>query len=280
MKLLMQLQTGEHVVDSTSGLRPVVITRPLAQAQLFAQRFASQLAAQGREAVLLPLLEIAPVSDPAPLQAALASLERYALVVFVSPNAIDALFALRDAASWPAGLAIGVVGEGSRLALQRHGLTSENTRIFAPRDTARMDSEELFKALELDSLRGRSVLIVRGQAGRDFLTDMLRAEQVMVDHVTAYQRLQPQLTAALKSQLQDLLSVESEWIMTSSEALRYLLVMTQEALGSAGVAKLLHKKCIVSHHRIAETAQSLGFLQVVMSGSGDERLIAALQSPA
>jgi uroporphyrinogen-III synthase len=35
---------------------------------------------------------------------------------------------------------------------------------------------------------------------------------------------------------------------------------------------------IVPHARIAETARALGFARVTLTGSGDERLLAALQS--
>jgi len=260
------------VLDITS--RPVVVTRPTAQAQPLAQ----QVAAIGREVVLFPLLCIAPLSDVSALQAVLARLSDYALVVFVSPNAIDAVFA--QLPQWPPGVAIGIVGEGSRLALLRHGVNDSMARILAPAAGQRMDYEALFQNLDLERLRGRRVLIVRGQAGRDFLTDMLVAAQVEVAHVTAYQRLAPRLDAAMMSQLSLLLATESEWVVTSSEALRNLLQLTAEAFGADGVVKIQRKHILVSHQRIAETAQSLGFFYVTTCGSGDERLIAALQSPA
>ncbi|MFD2273002.1 uroporphyrinogen-III synthase [Undibacterium arcticum] len=140
--------------------RPVVITRPLAQAGAFAR----QVAALGREAIVFPLLEIHPLSDPAPLQAVLAALadqSHYALVAFVSPNAIDACFA--HLPRWPDGVALAVVGEGSRLALAAHGVTDANATIYRPVDAARSDSESLLEVLDLDALRGREVLIIRGE---------------------------------------------------------------------------------------------------------------------
>lgn len=258
---------------SDAGSRPVVVTRPLAQSQPFAQR----IAAIGRTPVIFPLLDIAPVADDRLLRAALASLAQYAMVVFVSPNAIDAVFRLIG--HWPHAVTIGIVGEGSRLALQRYGVDDGHWHIVAPHGGARMDSESLFNALDINKLRGRRVLIVRGQDGRDFLSDMLRARQVDVDHVTAYLRLPPQMDAARIGQLRTLLEDGSEWIVTSSEALRHLLRLTDEAAGADGVVKLQRQRIIVSHPRIAETAHSLGFCRVTMTGSGDERLIAALQSP-
>jgi uroporphyrinogen-III synthase len=43
------------------------------------------------------------------------------------------------------------------------------------------------------------------------------------------------------------------------------------------VAKMQQQRIIVSHARIAETAQSLGFRNVTLTRSGDDGLLAALQ---
>lgn len=74
----------------------VVITRPAGQSS----ELVEQLEAAGLASLDFPLIDIAPVIDDASLCAALASLERYALVVFVSPNAVDHAFA-RQNDIWP-----------------------------------------------------------------------------------------------------------------------------------------------------------------------------------
>ncbi len=249
---------------------PVVVTRPLQQAHAFA----ASIEAAGRRAVLFPLLTIAPVEDAGPMQAALAHLEDYALVVFVSPNAIDAAFGQRQA--WPRQVPIGIVGEGSRLALEAHGVDAAHATIYGPQRADKMDSEELLKSLPLEQLRGRRVLIVRGQAGRDFLSDALQQHGISVEHLTAYRRLAPTLDDQNGPQLLGLLDGEADWVITSSEALRNLLALARLAGGAERVVKLQRQRIFVSHHRIAETAQAQGFTRVILTGSGDERLLAAL----
>ena len=251
---------------------PVIITRPRAQADGLAQL----LAAAGREAVLLPLLDIAPIDDPAPLLAALSGLGDYAMVAFVSPNAIDAAFAHIDA--WPAGLNIAVLGEGSRLALAQHGITGANATILSPPDSARSDSEGLLASLDLSALNGKRVLIVRGDGGRELMADGLRKAGAQVTTVSAYRRSVPVLTPELGARLLALLARPHDWIITSSEALRGLLKLVEGAGGPAAVAKLQQQHLIVPHHRIADNAATLGFTHLTQSGSGDERLLAALQS--
>jgi uroporphyrinogen-III synthase len=244
----------------------VVVTRPLAQAEPLAQR----VAAMGRNAVVFPLLEIQPLPDTALLKAELQDLSRYAMVAFVSPNAIDAAFNILD--RWPAGVAAAVVGEGSRMALARHGVTSTDATIFSPSDPKRTDSQTLLEVLDIDALRGKRVLIVRGETGRELLADALRAAGVQVTQVAAYRRTAPQLG--------QLLAAPNDWIVTSSEALRILLQMVGQVADAAGVAKMQQQRIIVPHVRIAETAQMLGFQNITLTGSGDEQLLAALQSLA
>ncbi|MET3131495.1 uroporphyrinogen-III synthase [Oxalobacteraceae bacterium GrIS 1.11] len=270
----------------------VVITRPLAQAGPLAER----VAALGLPVLVLPLLEIHPLADGTALAAALAELDTYAMVAFVSPNAIEAAFA--HIVRWPAGVTLAVLGEGSRAALAAHGLTSACADIVSPPDTAPSDSEHLLGSLDLVRLRGRRVLIVRGESGRELMADGLRLAGADVTVVAAYRRCVPALSAALAATLRGLLARNNDWVITSSEALRGLLQLLAEmdreeivAPGAApdgvsasaapqdgAVVKMQQQHLIVPHARIAQTASALGFTRVTLTGSGDARVLAALQS--
>ena len=260
----------------------VVITRPAAQAG----SLAASVAALGLPVHLLPLLEIHALEGEqlAALQAALAQLQRHHLVVFVSPNAIDCVFA--HLAAWPAGLPLAVVGEGSRLALAAHGVTDATALIHRPAANMPSDSEHLLQALDLSALCGRCVLIVRGDGGRDFLADALREAGAEVSFVTAYRRAPPALTPAMRAALEQLLQHNNDWIITSSEALRGLLGLLGEIDRANGdgqdgiVVKMQQQHLIVPHARIAQSAQALGFARVTLTGSGDAGVLAALQSRA
>lgn len=250
----------------------VVITRPRAQAEGLAQRVAQS----GRTAVVLPLLEIHPLPDQSQLRDTLAGLDKYAMVLFVSPNAVDAAFA--HIGRWPAGVAVAVVGEGSRAALARHGVTEASATIHCPPDPAFSDSEHLLAALDLDRLRGRDVLIVRGETGRELMADALRAAGAQVTTVAAYRRSIPELTPELDKRLRALLAEPRQWVITSSEALRGLAGLVARLGPDDFVAKLQQQQLIVPHARIEQTARELGLEQVTLTGSGDEGVFAALQS--
>jgi uroporphyrinogen-III synthase len=122
------------------------------------------------------------------------------------------------------------------------------------------------------------VLIVRGESGRELMADRFRAAGAEVTLLPAYRRGVPALTAALAVQLAELLAGNNDWLITSSEALRGLARLAEQLDGPASVAKLQQQHLIVPHARIAETAAALGCHRVTLTGSGDERLLAALQS--
>ncbi|HEX3634018.1 MAG TPA: fused uroporphyrinogen-III synthase HemD/membrane protein HemX [Paraburkholderia sp.] len=259
----------------------VVITRPAGQSN----ELIAQLAAADVAVLDFPLIDIARVTDDAPLRAALASLERYALVVFVSPNAVDHAFARRDAI-WPHALPIGVVGPGSVQALVRHGVTAPAYNVISPPsvpddDTGRFDSEGLFAALDAalgaSTLEGKRVLIVRGDGGREWLADRLREAGAEVETVAAYRRLVPEPSIGGWSRVHKLLAGEPHaWLLTSSEGVRNLHDLAQEHLTVDEITQLKHAALITPHPRIAETARALGFDSITVSGAGDERIVRAL----
>ncbi|MCS6600624.1 fused uroporphyrinogen-III synthase HemD/membrane protein HemX [Burkholderia pseudomallei] len=157
-----------------------VLTRPDGQSAALA----AQLAAAGIDVLDFPLIDIAPLADDAPLAEAFARLDAYALVVFVSPNAVDHALA-RLGAIWPHPLPIGVVGPGSVAALARHGIAAPAHRVIAPSapddgGEPHYDSESLFaeiaRAFDGEAkLAGKRVLIVRGDGGREWLVETARA---------------------------------------------------------------------------------------------------------
>jgi uroporphyrinogen III methyltransferase / synthase len=259
----------------------VVITRPAGQSS----ELIRQLDAAGIATLDFPLIDIAPVADDAPLRAALASLERYALVVFVSPNAVDQAFA-RSQDIWPHALPIGVVGPGSVQALARHGVATPAHQVISPAsaaddESASFDSEGLFAAIEASlgvaSLEGKRVLIVRGDGGREWLADRLREAGAEVDAVAAYRRLVPEPSIGGWARVHELLAgTPHAWLLTSSEGVRNLHELAQDHLTADEIVQLKHAPLVAPHPRIAQTARALGFDRITVSGAGDERIARAL----
>ena len=261
-----------HPVIPVVPVTPVIITRPLVQAMAFA----NQVAAIGRSAEIFPLLDIQALADTTALDETLSKLSDFALVAFVSPNAVHAVFSRIQ--HWPANLAIAVMGAGSRAALAEHGIADANASIISPINPERTDSETLLEVLNFSALDGREVLIVRGESGREFLADALRSHGISVTQIAAYQRVAPEFTVQRQQNLKLMLERENDWIVTSSEALKNLFSWAKKLDLDNAVAKMQRQHIFVSHARIEETAKILGFQFITLTGSGDESLLVALQS--
>lgn len=249
-----------------------IVTRPQKQALDFAERLKSA----GRDAIVFPLLDIAPLRDTAALRDALNRLKTFSLVAFVSPNAIDATFA--HVADWPPEVPLAVMGEGSLQALARHGVMADRYQITRPHDRRRSDSQTLLEALDLDQLRSGKVLILRGETGRELLADALREAGAQVEQVAAYRRSAVELTLTRAAELSGLLDADSCWIITSSEALHILMRLVAQVDPQGGVVKIQRKVLYAPHPRIVEVARSLGFRTIRLTDAGDDGLFSALQS--
>ncbi|QSN61918.1 fused uroporphyrinogen-III synthase HemD/membrane protein HemX [Caballeronia sp. M1242] len=261
----------------------VVITRPGGQSSALVER----LARAGFNAFEFPLIDIAPVADDAPLRAALDELyapERYALVVFVSPNAVDHAFG-RLFAPWPADVPVAVVGPGSVAALARQGVHAPAHRVISPSEEAddpRFDSEALYAAIEshfgANGLDGRRVLIVRGDGGREWLAERLQQAGARVTKVAAYRRLLPEPSMRKWERIHALLGGDHAWLLTSSEGVRNLDELAREHLTADEIARLKHAPVVCPHPRIAEAARQTGFDRITVSGAGDERIVHTLEA--
>lgn len=263
-----------------------VLTRPDGQSA----GLSAQLAEAGCDVLEFPLIDIAPVDDPAPLDAAFAALDRFALVIFVSPNAIDRALA-QYGAIWPNALPVGVVGPGSVAALERHGIAAPAHRVIAPQAPAdggvpHYDSENLFASIEAafggaQALAGKHVLIVRGDGGREWLAERLREAGADVTLVAAYRRVVPEPRVGAWERVHALLAgAPHAWLVTSSEGVRNLHELARTHLNDAEIEALKHAPLVTPHPRIEQTARALGFDRITLTGAGDERIVRAFRTMA
>ncbi len=248
----------------------VIVTRPAAQAA----EWVAQLRGAGHDAVALPLICIAPAADALAVQTAWRELHARRLVVFVSPNAAEQFLTARPlGADWPPAVLAGSTGPGTTQALQRLGVPRQ--RIVEPAaDTAQFDSEALWKQLAGTDWRGARVLIVRGDGGREWLAETLRAHGAEVELLAAYRRSAPRLDAAEQALLGAALAAPQGhlWLFSSSEAVDNLATLT------GADADWSQSRALATHPRIAARAQQLGLGQVTMVRPALAAVSACIQS--
>ena len=222
--------------------RPVaLVTRADSQAAPWLEG----LAARGWPAAAVPLLGIADAPDPTALAAAWDSLPDRAAVMFVSPNAVERFFAARPPGSsgftWPAGTVAASTGPGTTRSLQAAGVPAPAI-VEPPADAAAFDSEHLWPCLAgLRDWHGTSVLVVRGDGGRDWLTTRWRAAGARVDPVEAYRRIEPAWTPAQAAVADAARERPADhlWLFSSSEAVRTLSRMDSTSARSSAASRRL-----------------------------------------
>jgi uroporphyrinogen-III synthase len=242
--------------------RAVLVTRPVHQAE----KLARLVSEAGGEAVLFPALAIESPADPAPVRELLASLASFDFAVFVSPNAVEHGLALLGRA-WPAAVLVAAVGEGTAVALRRHGVIS----VIVPAGGA--DSESLLATPQLKSLRGKRVLILRGEGGREVLAEELRQRGAEVTYADCYRRLRPRADPSTLIARWEQGGLHAVTVM-SGETLDNLWGM----LGSRGQRLLRATPLFAPHANIAQRAACLGLTGVAITPPGDEGLLRGLSA--
>ena len=252
-------------IDARSAARgSILLIRPETESRQLAQALAPLAA----DVIVFPTLEIRPL-DPG--QAALACidmLERYALAVFVSVNAVRCGLALiRARRAWPSSTRVAAVGAATAQALAEAGFED----VVTPESGH--DSEALLVHPALREVRDARILLVRGEGGREHLADALRARGAQVDYLEAYRRTLPQCDAMPVRRLLAQGRVRAV-VAASAQGVGNLLQLLDEDAGDI----VRRVPLLVHHPRIAAAAQALGFSDVRLVAADACALLPALRA--
>lgn len=162
----------------------ILITRAKAQASTFTD----QLSAFGAETIVFPTLEIVPPPDWTLLDAAIADIESYDVLIFTSVNGVSffrkRLRALRKDLRLLKGIFICAIGPGTAEVIEEWDLRVD----LIPSE---FTAEGLLKMLIARGVKGKRFLIPRALEAREILPESLRELGGVVDVVPAYQALRP-----------------------------------------------------------------------------------------
>ncbi len=158
--------------------RRIVVTRAREQAPMLSEK----LITLGAEVLEMPATKIEP-ADPEPIHRAIATLPRYAWVIFTSQNAVRIFWnALRESkldVRALAGKMIAAVGPMTSLALMERGLAPD---VIPDRFVA----EGLLEAIGQRDVRGKRVLYAAATGARATLEAGLESLGAKVDRVALY----------------------------------------------------------------------------------------------
>jgi len=207
-----------------------------------------QLAAElGATVVEVPLIEVAPPEDAAPLDAALRRLDGYDWVVFTSANAVrsvsERITDLGLAERTLMSRKVASVGPSTA-----HALRECFPGIAVAIEAAKHDAESLMKQLATGA-PGKRFLVPTSDRARDVLPAGLREEGAEVDVVVAYRTVAPAdlgdrvreglrggadlVTFASPSAVHNFVAAVPEWVPRIAAAV--IGPVTEEACRQAGI---------------------------------------------
>lgn len=233
----------------TLNNKRILVTRPEHQAD----QLCNLIENSGGIPVRYPTIDIRSISNSNKLSDIFNQIDQYDLVIFVSRNAVAAVFQeylnKDDLAS--DGIQILAIGTGTAAAL------SELSLMNVLHAGVQADSESLLLLPELDSelVRNKKVLIVRGVGGRELLADNLKKRGALVDYAEVYQRVLPEYDLELSSEVWQNKQPDAV-IISSNEGLENLLKLTT----NEDQQKLFNTPLIVMSARNAELAKKTGFV--------------------
>ena len=194
--------------------RRVLVTRAAHQAG----RLSEGLRALGAEPVEVPVLEIQPPADPAPLNRALSSLGSYDWLILTSANTVYAI-AWGNLLDKMERVKVAAVGEATATAARKAGLTVDlvpekyvgeslvEALLHKAKLSGALKGHDFSRAESVNkeggalasegSLRGLRFLIARAETARDVIPGALRAAGGTVDVADAYRNAIPSAAPAL-----------------------------------------------------------------------------------
>lgn len=231
----------------------VVLTRPEHRNAALAAR----LQTDNMDVVCLPALRLQPLAMS---EQHMLWPQDFDLLVFVSSHAaqsyLDQIHALRPGLVWPSRVRVATVGHASAKPVYQTGLIPDSLIFHPPPGAQGQDSEGLWQVLQPVLADIRRVLIVRGQAGREWLGAQFERHDKDVTRLSLYRR-EPEIWEAGQTQtLSEALKagVPTTFLLTSSESVDAVHANMQRL---ALMPQWAQCRFIVIHERISARLQTI-----------------------
>ncbi len=233
---------------SLRGLR-VLNTRPIERAKALTE----SITAAGGVSIECPLLEITP-SKPDWIKL-LPDLNDVAYAIFISAHAVQFCFSQLEASRliWPSRIKTIAIGQGSAKALQEFNIQASIIPDIP-------DSEHLLSLDCLSQLKNETVLLFKGNGGRQLIEKGLRQRQAHLVSLSVYKRKMPEVRHQFTDTLwhDDLVDII---LLTSEQSINNLFKMFSKEAHDW----LISKPVIVISERLASAAKSFGMTQIIIS---------------
>lgn len=238
-----------------NGLR-ILNTRPVTAGLILHEA----IQALGGVSIIFPALAIEPT--PCDWIRQLPDLEHIQQMIFISTNAVNYFFKhLKKhhllAIFKTKNIQITTIGRSTALALLEWGLKAHHYPSIA-------DSEHLLKLDNFQRIQHQNILLIKGEQGRETITNTLRRRGANLLIFDVYRRVLPQINREY---------IDSLWqddtvdiiLLTSEQTLHNLF----DLFGQSALPWLCSKPWLVISQRLADIALSFGINTIIISPYDD-----------
>ena len=238
----------------------VVLTRPEGDNA----RLELTLAERGYEVVVQPLLRIAPLPEselPDPPDLASGN-----VCIFISANAARMGLPTLMGPMVEHDIVSLAVGPRTASVLEAEGLA-----VTVPE---RMDSEGLLALPVLADVSDKHIVIVKGEGGRETLTQTLEARGAQVEEYVCYRR---EVAPVDRDNFAATMS-EAHGVVFQANSVQTLGTLT-DLISATNLLSLMMQPVVVPSQRVADQANQLGWQHVVnAANASDDAFLTALES--
>ena len=243
----------------------VLVTRPEQQAEALCEAIENL----GGKAIRFPVIEITQSENQLAARTILDNIPQYDIGIFISRNAVDwTMKLLAEKKSTLDMLTLIAIGAATAEALKQFSSAQLITNSGA-------NSEALLEldALGADVIRGKKIIIFRGQGGREYLATTLRERGAKVDYAEVYRRDCPEYDRDVIDELWSS-SNPDVVIITSNNGLENLFSLLDKKQRNL----LLSKQLVVIGERMLDFSIDSGFTRspILAEENSDEGILKAI----
>ena len=243
----------------------IAITRPLPQGEQLQQK----LKMAGFNAISQPLFEVKSNTDAEIIADYLATPQIDGFI-FISTSAVkfaNRAFALKKWQLQHPKTIFFAVGKKTKAALLTCGIASVLTPV-------QENSEGLLALPELINIENKTIIIIRGDPGREYLAEQLTDRGANIRYLSSYQKVWCELSA--DEVVQRWLNAQINCIVVTSIALLEKIVELLTR-GQTNITQLNNYQWVVVSNRIAQRAQQMGLTHINLAeNASDQAMITTI----
>lgn len=236
------------MTQTLNGIR-ILNTRPQNQAKTLSKHITEA----GGISIECPTIEIKATNKI--WMKLLPDLSEVNLAIFVSANAVHQCFTQLklNNISWPTHIEVIAIGHGSAKALAEVNILVNNIPDKA-------DSEHLLTLKILQQLKNQTVLLFKGEGGRQLIEEGLLQRGAKLIILNVYRRMMPKINHQFINSLwrDDLVDII---LLTSEHSIHNLFKM----FSKEGHQWIIEKPCLVISERLAKSASYFGIKKIIIS---------------